>query len=273
MWNLCGRILHYAPLIPTGKFNLNHILKANNFSTDRAALVPIKELLRRQLYFWVVVLKATNGSCTIPLVRAAAPAWAFEYFTDAAGGTMDSPGRGCGGVADGFWFYVPWPRKINAGVKHTDGKKLSRKLSALELVGPLICVAADFKRCKGAAVKIWVDNAGSVKIWEKGYSTSCELCNTLVKAIADVAASAGCQLYISKIRRCSNKGAVAADALSKADFRAFAETKERWRLPVGMAAVPPPILAWLDNPRLDESLGEKVLCHLRSKELVLGYNC
>jgi hypothetical protein len=116
-------------------------------------------------------------------------------------------------------------------VKHSDEKKLSRKLSALELVGPLICVAANFKYCKGQAVCIWVDNAGSVKIWEKGYSTSCELCNTLVQAIADIAACAGCQLHIQKIRRCSTEGAIIADALSKAEFQTLWQARDSWGLP------------------------------------------
>jgi hypothetical protein len=242
-------------------------------SANRQELVPISAALKRQLSFWVVCLKATNGRCSIPALHAAPPAWAVDYFTDAAGGTIDSPGRGCGGISTGFWFYVPWPRKINTGVKHTDGKKLSRKLSALELVGPLICVAANFSHCKGAAVNIWVDNAGSVKIWEKGYSTSCELCNTLVKAIAAVAASAGCQLNILKIRRCSNEGSVIADALSKADFPVLWNARRRWGLPLSMCCIPPPILCWLDSPRLDEDLGQKILCHIMKSELVLGYNC
>jgi hypothetical protein len=201
------------------------------------------------------------------------PLWAIDYFTDAAGGTLDSPGRGCGGISNGFWFYIPWPRKINCGVKYADGKKLSRKLSALELVGPLVCVSANFAACKGSAVQIWVDNAGSVKIWEKGYSTSCDLCNTLVKAIATVAASAGCQLYITKITRCSSEGASLADALSKADFTGISLARRRWNLPLSMAAVPSPILAWLARPSLDEDLGSKILCELRKSQLVLGYNC
>ena len=46
-----------------------------------------------------------------------------------------------------------------------DGGKLGRKLSALELVGTLICVAAGNGWCRNRPVRIWVDNAGSVLIW------------------------------------------------------------------------------------------------------------
>jgi hypothetical protein len=274
MWSLCGRFLHYAPLIPGGRFNINHILAANNILEDRAHPAAVSPALKPQLSFWAVCLKATNGRCSIPVPFQRPAPWAADYYTDAAGGTLDSPGRGCGGVAPGFWFYVPWPRKISAGVKFSDGKKLSRKLSALELVGPLICLSANFQQCKNSVVTIWVDNAGSVKIWEKGYSTSCQLCNTLVKAIACVAASAGCcQLNILKITRCSTAGAVMADALSKGDFSGLPLAREKWRLPLEMAPVPPPILRWLCDPSSDEDLGAKILCHIRKSHLALGYNC
>ena len=92
------------------------------------------------------------------------PAWTREVFTDAAGGTLDSVGRGCGSVSEEWWFYVPWTWKINAGVKVADGKKLSRKLSAFELVGPLVAMAAAPDRWRGQVVRFWVDNAGSVRI-------------------------------------------------------------------------------------------------------------
>jgi hypothetical protein len=273
IWSLCGRILHYAPLIPGGRFNINYILAANCESPDRAHLVTPSALLKRQLHFWLLTLKATAGHCSIPAVPRPLPAWAAEYFTDAAGGSLESAGRGCGGVRTGFWFFLPWPRKINCGVKFTDGKKLSRKLSALELVGPLVCLSADFARCRNTAVRAWVDNIGSVTIWQKGYSTRCDLCNTLVKAIATVAAAAGCQFSIEKITRCSSPGAVLADALSKASFQPVWAARADWQLPLEPASIPPPLLTWLASPCLDDDLGDKILCHLRRSQLILGYNC
>ena len=146
---------------------------------------------------------------------------------------MDGSGRGTGCVSQDWWAVVPWGVRINCGAVAVDGGKLGRKLSALELVGPLICVAAGNGWCRNRPVRIWVDNAGSVLIWEKGYSNSCSLCTTLVKAIAAVAAGIGCQLYIQKIRRCSSLGAVMADAISKADFNLFRRTALEHRWPSG----------------------------------------
>jgi hypothetical protein len=94
----------------------------------------------------------------------------------------------------------------------------------LELIGPLVAVCTSPELNPQGPMRIWVDNAGSVRIWQKGYSSSCALCTTLVKAIATVAAGVRCRVGIEKITRCSNKDALYADMLSKAQFRQFRAT-------------------------------------------------
>ncbi len=69
-----------------------------------------------------------------------------------------------------------------------------RKLSALELVGPLVVVAAGHAICRGQTLQVWVDNAGSVDVYRRGYSRNCRLCTTIAKAMATVAAGIGCRL-------------------------------------------------------------------------------
>ena len=272
VWSLVGRIVHYAPLIPGGRFNMDQLMKVNHVSEEKGCMVKLGREVKRQLAFWLLLLKATAGGCSIP-GEAKLPAWTWEVWTDAAGGTLESVGRGVGGVALGFWFYIPWSRRVNGGGRDLDGKKLGRKLSALELVGPLVTVAAGFDLCRGRPVRVWVDNSGSVRIWAKGYSSSCDLCTTVVKAIAAVAAAAGCRLEVEKITRRSTPGAVMADELSKAKFEGVWGTREEWGFPRGPAAVPGALLEWLDNPRPDGDLGERILLELRKKTLVLGYNC
>jgi hypothetical protein len=276
MWSLAGRIIHYAPLVPCGRFNIRHIIKANSLHEAGGMKVVVTRELKRQLHFWLVMIQVSTGHATIPRPEPVVPAWAREFFTDAAGGSLESVGRGCGGVTTGWWFYVPWPKKINSGVRAHDGKKLGRKMSALELVGPLVCVSAGYDMCRDAPVKIWVDNVGSVKIWRKGYSSSCDLCSTLVTAMATVAAALGCRLAVEKVTRCSSAGTVMADALSKAQFRKFrevAQVSDCGPLPLDPAWVPVSILAWLQNPRPDDDLGEKILRELAVRTAVLGYSC
>jgi len=275
MQSLAGRILHYAPLIPTGRFNLDHIIRASHQTTARYAWVEVSADLKRQLNFWKVLACVCHTDMKIPEPEERLPSWAKDVYTDAAGGSLDSVGRGCGIVAGEKWAYVQWPRKVNCGVKAEDGKKLGRKLSALELVGPLIAVAANPEEFRGQAVKIWVDNYGSVQIWKKGYSTQCELSTTLVKAIATVAASIGCKLSIMKIRRCSSTGAEMADKLSKAEFKEFWDLadKHSWQLLLEPMTIPACILAWVADPKRNENLGQEILEEIGQKHMILGYNC
>jgi hypothetical protein len=275
MWSVAGRIMHYAPLIPAGRFNLDHVIRANGVSKDRDYLVPVGLGLKRQCWFWYTMLLTCAEGTRIPDWSSKLPPWTRECYSDAAGGTMEGVGRGVGAVSEDWWVYAPWPRKINCGVKAADGKKLSRKLSALELVGPLLCVTAGSGFCRGRTVRIWVDNIGSVTIWNKGYSLSCGLCTTLVKAIGTVAAGLGCRLVVQKITRCSVAGAEMADALSKADFDRFRRTglAQGWPLQCAPARVPWYLLAWLANPVEDDKLGSRLLRELAESGPVLGVNC
>ena len=258
IWKIVGRVIHYAPLIPAGRFNIDYFMEANKRSTERDFPVPVSHGLRRQALFWIFMIKLCSGTIGIPDPTAGFPAWTIEVFTDAAGGSMTGLGRGCGGVSGQWWFYLRWPRKINCGVKAEDGKKLSKKLSALELVGPLVAISAAGQLGPGYPMRVWVDNMGSVLIWKKGYSSSCALCNTIVKAMATVAAALGCRLTVEKTRRCSSKPAILADALSKANFRGF-WAKRSLDSNTDPYRVPPSILAWVANPKPDDELGTRVL--------------
>jgi hypothetical protein len=212
------------------------------------------------------MLRATDGLSSIPTPVHKLPAWALEFYTDAAGGSMLSIGHSTGGIGPNFWFMAPWGRKVNSSMRAADGKQLRKKLSALELVGPLICIAGGAQMCRSKPVRIWVDNAGSVAIWRKGYSSSCSLCTTLVAAIGRIAAALGARVSIEKIRRRSDTGAVLADELSKGRFKHF---KDRipadWAIPTEPAWIPPSILQWIADPVARPDLGERILADLHNK--------
>jgi len=272
VWSLVGRIVHYCPLVPCGRFNLDYLLRANAAGDDRAAQVELCGGFKRQLQFWLLIIRVSSGWARIPDLGPL-PAWTVEAFTDAAGGSLEGF-RGSGGVVGDWWYFLPWSAAINAGDRASDGKRLSKKLSALELIGPLAVVAAAPDICRGQPVRVWVDNAGSVKIWEKGYSSSCGLCTTIVKAAASVAAALDCRLEVHKVRRCSSPGAVMADALSKGDFRRFrAAAAAAGGCPaVEPAAVPRALRRWLVRPKPDDELGQRILLELAHGTPLLGYN-
>jgi len=272
VWSLVGRIIHYAPLVPCGRFNIDHLIRANSAAAEKAALVPLSAALKRQLEFWRLIIRVSAGYARLPDLSPL-PAWTVEAFTDAAGGSP-SGWRGSGGVVGGWWYFLPWSKAINCGDKAEDGKRFAKKLSALELVGPLVVVAAGAELCRRQPVRVWVDNAGSVRIWQKGYSSSCRLCTTIVKATATVAAALACRLEVVKIRRCSNPGAVMADALSQGDFRRFraAAAAAGWEPAATPAVIPRAIGRWLARPVPDDDLGERVLREMAAAgTLLLGY--
>ena len=192
----------------------------------------------------------------------------------AARWTAQGGGQDSGGVCEGEWFYIPWSVKVNSGSWRVEGKKVGRKLSALELIGPLAPLVVFADLCRMRLVRIWVDNAGSVRIWDKGNSSYCRLCTTLVKAMSVVAAGLGCRVDITKITRCSSSGAVIADRLSKGDLRGgIGEGCKNGRpMAATPTALPEPLLRWVCLPVPDDELGHKLLGHLAGSGVpVLGY--
>jgi hypothetical protein len=274
--SLVGKIIHIKALLPAARFNICHIMKLGISPVDADLdtwRVQVDGQCKRQLSWWLLLLKACPGSVSIPNPGYPMP-WAKQVFTDAAGGSMDRLGAGTGGVCGSWWFYVPWPKRVNAGGWRIDGKKVGRKLSALELVGPLVAVAAGHRLCANSHVTCWVDNAGSVAIWRKGYSTRCRLSSTLVTTIAAVAAAIGCTLEIVKISRCSNAGSLVADALSKGEFARARETASCAgdALAVEPARIPVSLLRWIDKPTPSDDLADLILKELAETTPILNYS-
>ena len=275
IWTAVGKLQHIKPLVPDGRFNIHHLIAANSVSVNRNHSVFLSAGFKSQCWFWFSMIRLCSGRGPIPDPDIGLPPWAIDVFTDSAGGSPEGL-KGAGSVTSTWWCFVPWSPSINNGGAAPCGKKFGRMMSALELVGPLLTVSAGFNWCRNSAVKIWVDNAGSVFIWKKGYSSSCPYSTTLVKAIATVASGLACQVDLVKIGRCSTPLADMADALSKSAFPRFRDIAFRSgfsRLPAEPAWVPSAILHWIANPVPDDGLGDKILRELAMRTLVLGYNC
>ena len=86
VWSLVGRIVHYCPLVPAGRFNVGHLIGINGKSADKEEQVEITEPVKRQLHFWLVVLNVSSGLATIPPPITGTLAWAREFYTDVAAG-------------------------------------------------------------------------------------------------------------------------------------------------------------------------------------------
>jgi hypothetical protein len=258
--SIVGKIIHVRPLVPGGRFHVDQLLRAVSKIRRGAKSIAMTPLLFSQLRFWSVLLPACSNRTSIPDLDRGPPAWSVDFFTDAAGGTLRVRGHGLGGVGPGWWAYTPWSRYVNSGQRDERGRKFSQKLSLLELLGPLLVVAAGASLCRDQDVRVWVDNIGAVHIYRQGYCTGCPITTTVARAINVVAAGIGCRLYVVKIRRCSNRPAVMADALSKAAFKLFAGL---WTGPLPDASpVPRSLLSWLQRPVADAGLGDRILAEI-----------
>jgi hypothetical protein len=269
--SVTGKLIHIKALLPAAKYNMAHIMRLAIAGPDDdldQIQVEVSPECKRQIMHWILLLQACPGWISIPNEPRPMP-WACQVFTDAAGGSMDRIGAGSGGVCGSWWFYIPWPKKVNAGGWRIDGKKVGRKLSALELIGPLIAVAAGHKKFANSHVTVWVDNAGSVAIWQKGYSTRCRLSSTIVTSIHAIAAAVGCTVNIQKITRCSNAEAAAADALSKGQFQA---ARGFVQLDTEPARIPPALVRWINEPTPTDDLAHLILRELAADSPILNYS-
>ena len=100
VWSLVGRIVHYCPLVLAGRFNICHLIRINGKSEDRNARVEIEDCVKRQMKFWLIVLNVTDGLATIPGPLLTAPAWARDFYTDAAGGSAGQWVSGAAGCRE-----------------------------------------------------------------------------------------------------------------------------------------------------------------------------
>jgi hypothetical protein len=209
---ICGKIINIMVSLTPNKFNFDQIIRADNVyrdKADRRKTVQLWPQLKAQMRLWILFLQMCNRKMYIPNIGEKAPVWSISIWSDATGGSLVSHGHGAGFVS---WVYVSWVMKINAG-KLFDGKRMDRKLSALELVGQLIgiCAGSEMPRNQTALAK--VDNAGSVQIFEKGYSTSCKLSNTLVKTFHQVTVGLNIRYFMDKVTRCKTDGVISEDAI------------------------------------------------------------
>ena len=104
-------------------------------------------------------------------------------------------------------------------------------------------------------------------MYRKGWSTVCDLCNTLLVAIHQVSTALAYELFITDIGRCSNVQAIAADALSKCDMPRFLKN-----MPLANMIpeeVPGALLKWIENPVPDRKLGQKIIEELSEKYVLI----
>ena len=211
-------------------------------------------------------LGVTAWSCHIrhPDKKLTVPIGALEVNSDAAGGSLNNIKGGVGVLLpNGSWSYFPWPRWLHAGFPGSDGRALNTQLQYLELCGPLLALSCAPQLLVNAYVNFRIDNMSGVYTWRKGYSRRDPLATTLVKAIYDLALHLNVKPYITKVARCSTREAMAADCLSKGEFKEFFSIFPP--APVTPLAMPGTLARWMNWPVVDYSLGTKIAKEIKDQ--------
>ena len=111
-----------------------------------------------------------------------------------------------------------------------------------------------------------IDNEGSIVMARKGYDVKCTVTSALLRATHEVAAGLGAEAFAVKVPRCSGRGPVLADMLSK---RKVEKVKKMWPVTEGreegMREVPGPVRYWLEHPGEDPTLARRVLMYWRRR--------
>ena len=264
--SLAGQLVDKLFLLPGARFHIGEITRLVVMEAPEKEQVEVSDLAREQLRWWFVHLPASSWYCPIrhPDEVGWAPAGGPEVYTDAAGGSLINIKAGVGVVLpNGDWAYMPWARWIQEGRLGSTGIALNAQLQLLELTGPLIGMAVGASFWKNRSVDFKIDNAAGVFTWRKGYSRKDQLSSTVVKAIYDLAIHLNCSPFISKVARCSTRGAKAADCLSKGEFKDFfAFSPES---PVDPLRIPACLVRWLAWPVVDFHLGSTIAQELKEK--------
>ena len=66
MMSLCGKILDVKPLVPQGRFHLDHILSAAALSNVKTDTINVDDQLAQQLGYWFTMLRVCSGRLAIP---------------------------------------------------------------------------------------------------------------------------------------------------------------------------------------------------------------
>ena len=270
MASLTGQLVDKVFLLPGARFNIGEIQKMVRRDGVVDEMVMIGDLAREQLRWWFVHLPAAAWFCPIrhPEEKLWPPAGAAEVNSDAAGGSLINIKVGQGVVApSGQWAYFPWPLWLKRGGLGSQGQPLGAQLQLLEICGALVGLATWPRLWMNKAVVFRIDNQAAVFCWERGYSRKDRLSSTVVKAIYDLSLHLNSQPFIKKVARCSTRGAMAADLISKGDFTSFFDCSPE--SPVDPSRIPPVLVRWLSWPVVDYNLGEKIALDLKARGLDL----
>ena len=258
--SLVGQLQDKMIMLEAAKFNMAEISALVVEDDPAGKQVFLSAAALEQMRWWFINLQTTAWFCPIrhPDAHLWPPAWAKEFFSDAAGGTLVNVKVVVGALLPGgSWCYFPWPAWLKAGLPGPEGQPLNAQLQFLELCGVLIGLAAGPNFCKNKALNCRIDNSAAVFTWRKGYSSRDKLSSVVVKTIYELASHLNTKVFITKVARCSSRETVAVDALSKGDFKNFfGNSPGSGPEPL---RIPSTLVRWLSAPTVDYRLATRIV--------------
>ena len=236
---LSGRLDHYYPLVPGGKFERYWISRLLTSLKPKQTEIQLDSLTRIQARWWVWNIMASLEWNNIPDLREFKPANFIAL--GAAVGSDQNISLGLGGCV----WTDPWPELIRTDRRNKWGAKFARKLSVLEGVAALALFSSEPALLKGRNVRIFSDNIGFMLAFNKGNST-CSYLVTVIKALDAVAMALDIGLTISWSPRVSGIGEEIADHHSKGRVREALSLTNRFKKePSEMSRT---LINWLQSP-------------------------
>ena len=138
------------------------------------------------------------------------------------------------------------------------------KMSMMELVGWTMVVCCFPWEIMNGSVVVQIDNEGTIWQIKKGYDSKCVVVSSLLRTTYEVARGLNAEAFARKVSRCSARGPVMADQLSKGLVEEF---MKEWTKEEGVERrpreVPPALKYWLEHPSVDGGLSKKILRYMR----------
>jgi hypothetical protein len=110
---------------------------------------------------------------------------------------------------------VKWPPRLLRSQKSSLGAFFGSKSATLETVGLLLPFLTQPKLLQERHVRLEVDNMAVVFAWKKKYTVRDPETSLLIRVLHVIESFLSCKIYVSHLRRMSNRIAVIADSLSR----------------------------------------------------------
>ena len=95
LWSSVGKVLYVATLVPESRYYTNELIRVKSLSHDPNAKILVTKKLKKQLEFWILLIKLVGEGMPIPRAEVVCLPHAWQAVSDAAGGCL-SGSPGCG---------------------------------------------------------------------------------------------------------------------------------------------------------------------------------